>query len=178
MGVRPNRVNHPRHPVTVLPISWRVRRHDRRARPLGRHTHRKLHRHRRRRQHYSRHPITMRVCSTPGCATIFARTEGSRCLKHRVQAETLRGTSTQRGYTSRAHQRFRTHVLNADPICVNCGIAQATIADHYPQSRKDLLALGLNANDPRYGRGLCKRCHDRSTAAEQPGGWNARPEAV
>lgn len=49
----------------------------------------------------------------------------------------------------------------------------AVIADHYPLSRKELLARGLDPDDPRHGRGLCKRCHDQETADRQPGGWAA-----
>jgi 5-methylcytosine-specific restriction enzyme A len=50
--------------------------------------------------------------------------------------------------------------LERDPICVICGIAPATVADHYPLSRKELVARGMDPNDPAHGRGLCKPCHD------------------
>ena len=119
----------------------------------------------------------MRVCSVAGCPEFYPRAEGTRCTKHRVAADKARGSSRDRGYNTRGHQIFRAAVLAADPICVMCGKAQATVADHYPRSRKELIALGLNANDPRYGRGLDKRCHDQSTAVEQPGGFNARPNS-
>ena len=116
----------------------------------------------------------MRICSTPGCPEMYPRGEGTRCIKCRAIADKRRGTSTERGYNTRAHRTFRNAVLEADPICVICNKAQATVADHYPRSRKELLELGMNANAPQYGRGLCKRCHDKATAVEQPGGWNAR----
>ena len=116
----------------------------------------------------------MRVCSVAGCPEFYPRGEGTRCPKHRVAADKARGNSTERGYATRGHKTFRAAVLERDPICVLCGKQQSNVADHYPQSRKELLALGLNPNDPRYGRGLDKRCHDQSTAREQPGGWNAR----
>jgi 5-methylcytosine-specific restriction protein A len=54
-------------------------------------------------------------------------------------------------------------------------VAFATVADHYPLSRKELIDAGLDPNDPQHGRGLCKPCHDRETAQNQPGGWNAHP---
>ncbi|AGL13864.1 hypothetical protein [Actinoplanes sp. N902-109] len=49
----------------------------------------------------------------------------------------------------------------------------STVADHYPLSRRELADRGLNPDDPTAGRGLCKRCHDKSTAVHQPGGWAA-----
>lgn len=125
--------------------------------------------------------MTLRVCSRPGCPTL---TDTGRCPACTTVADQRRGTATQRGYTSRGHQRFRTAVLLRDPICVcdmDCPhhlgttecLALATVADHWPVSRRDLIAQGLNPNNPDAGRGLCKTCHDRSTAREQPGGWNA-----
>jgi len=114
----------------------------------------------------------MRICSTPGCPTIYPRTEGTRCATHRKEADKRRGTATDRGYTSKGHQRFRDAVLTQDPICVLCGIAQATVADHYPHDRKHLILIGLNPNNPQYGRGLCARCHNKQTAHNQPGGFN------
>ena len=115
----------------------------------------------------------MRVCSVSGCPTIYPTEEGSKCAKHRAQADKARGTARDRGYNTVGHQRFRNEVLERDPICVICGIAQSTVADHYPHSRKELIGLGLDPNDPKYGRGLCKLDHDRETAANQPGGWHA-----
>ena len=115
----------------------------------------------------------MRVCSKPGCPTIYAGTE-SRCPAHQAQADKARGTAKQRGYTGAGHRAFRNAVLERDPICVLCGIAQATVADHYPLSRKELIEAGMDPNDPQYGRGLCKRDHDRETSIHQPGGWNNR----
>ena len=116
----------------------------------------------------------MRVCSVHGCPTIYPTSEGSRCPEHRAEADKARGTAHERGYTGRGHQAFRNAVLTRDPICVLCHIAFSTVADHYPQSRKELIDLGLNPNDPQYGRGLCKPDHDRETAQNQPGGWAAQ----
>lgn len=112
----------------------------------------------------------MRVCSVPGCSTIYDST-ASRCDTHTRAADKQRGTATQRGYTSAGHQTFRTAVLTRDRICVICNTAEATIADHWPRSRRDLIEAGLNPNDPQHGRGLCKPDHDRETARHQPGGW-------
>lgn len=116
----------------------------------------------------------MRVCSVNGCPNLYPTNQGSRCSEHRAAADQRRGTAAQRGYTGRGHQTFRNAVLNRDPICVLCGIAQSTVADHYPRSRKELTDLHMDPNDPDNGRGLCKTCHDRETATHQPGGWNNR----
>ena len=96
------------------------------------------------------------------------------CTTCATAAEQARGTATQRGYTSTGHRRFRAQVLTRDPICQLCHKTWATIADHHPLTRRELIDLNRDPNDPTAGRGLCKPCHDRHTAATTPGGWNAR----
>lgn len=112
-----------------------------------------------------------RICSKPGCPTL---TTDGRCTEHQRAADRARGTARERGYNTREHRTFRTAVLDRDPICTLCRLAASTVADHFPTSRRDLLTLGLDPNDPDRGRGLCKRCHDRQTAVHQPGGWGNR----
>lgn len=114
----------------------------------------------------------MRVCSIPGCPEIH-NGASSRCEKHTREAKQAHWDKT-RAYSSRGHRTFRDAVLRREPICVLCGVAQSTVADHHPKGRDELLALGLNPDDARYGRGLCKPCHDKATAHTQPGGWNNR----
>jgi 5-methylcytosine-specific restriction enzyme A len=93
--------------------------------------------------------------------------KGGRCQRHSRQADGQRGTATQRGYTSDGHQAFRDEVLKAaGHRCAVCG-AEADIADHYPHSRRELVVLGMNPDDPRHGRALCKRHHDQHTASTQ-----------
>lgn len=113
-----------------------------------------------------------KVCPVRGCSRLTA---GGRCAECRRKSDRERGTAADRGYTHRGHQLFRLAVLDRDPICVLCDLAPSTVADHHPLSRRDLVAAGLDPDDPKHGRGLCKRCHDRETARNQPGGWNARP---
>lgn len=122
----------------------------------------------------------LKVCSTKGCPELVA--EG-RCPTCRANAEQERGTAAQRGYDQKHRRVFRARVLRKNPLCVctdqghNHGaqcLRPSTVADHHPLSRKELVDAGLNPNDPRHGRGLCKGCHDRHTSEAQPGGWNAR----
>lgn len=116
----------------------------------------------------------VRVCSQHGCPTIYPTSEGSRCSEHRKQADKARGTAAHRGYNSRGHKDFRAAVLNASPLCSLCGREFALVADHYPLGRDELIARGMNPNDPAYGRGLCRKCDSTQTADRQPGGWNRR----
>lgn len=114
----------------------------------------------------------MKVCNIAGCPTLFDG-KGGRCPAHTREADRRRGTSWERGYSTRGHQAFRNAVIMRDIVCVECALALATVADHYPRTRVELIELGMNPNDPQYGRGLCKPCHDRHTALTSPGGWNA-----
>ncbi|MFF1281063.1 holin [Streptomyces sp. NPDC058299] len=118
------------------------------------------------------------VCSVPGCPAL---TPAGRCPEHRAEADRQRGSARQRGYDSEHERRFRQPVLQRDLRCVctayghghvgPCG--QPTVhADHWPMSRRELVAAGLDPNDPDHGRGLCGRCHSSETAKHQPGGWN------
>jgi 5-methylcytosine-specific restriction protein A len=121
----------------------------------------------------------LKTCSTPGCPELVA---SGRCTTHTRQADQRRGTRQQRGYGKAHTNRFRPGVLRRDPLCMCTDTAHghgprcltpSTVADHYPRDKRELQALGLDDNDPQYGRGLCKTCHDHHTAQVQPGGWNA-----
>lgn len=131
-------------------------------------------------------PRAKRVCPTPGCPEL---TEGGRCDDCKARAEQARGTAAQRGYDHEHRERFRRGVLRKDPLCVctdehrnaqgqghgaaGCLVPSAH-ADHHPRGRDELVRLGLDPNDPQYGRGLCGPCHSWHTSQAQPGGWNAR----
>ncbi|RLP76322.1 holin [Mycetocola tolaasinivorans] len=114
----------------------------------------------------------MRVCVIAGCPALVPQGEGARCYAHRRQARAERFGNAV--YSTAGHRRFRRAVLHRDPICVLCGVAEATVADHFPDTRIVLVETGRNPNDPEAGRGLCAPCHNRHTAQSSPGGWNAR----
>lgn len=110
-------------------------------------------------------------CPTQGCP---GKTAGgvlcSRCRHVRPQRPA--DDSPGDVYTTRWWRTRRMEFLGVHPFCVLCrGVA--TVADHYPTSRRVMVAAGVvdpDADDRL--RALCKPCHDRSTAARQPGGWN------
>ena len=122
-------------------------------------------------------PKAKRPCATPGCPALVPRGE-SRCedceTSKQADYRARRDPVTNAHYKSKGHARFRRLVLHRDSLCVlqlpGCTWI-ATDADHYPLSLKDLLARGLDPNDPSRGRGLCHSCHSKETARLQPGGW-------
>lgn len=116
----------------------------------------------------------MKPCSR--CPEVVPVSQGM-CDDCQAQADRKRGTSTERGYGRSHRRRFREGVLARDPICKVCRKAHSTIADHYPLSRRELVAAGMDPDDPQYGRGLCKPCHDKHTAQAQPGGWRIAQDA-
>ncbi|GAA4933979.1 5-methylcytosine-specific restriction protein A [Nonomuraea thailandensis] len=111
------------------------------------------------------------ACTTPGCPNLST---SGRCDDCRADAEAQRGTAAERGYGAGHRDRFRPGVLRKHPVCVLCRARRSKHADHYPLSRRQLEAQGLDPNDPKHGRGLCDTCHGQETARRQPGGWNAR----
>jgi 5-methylcytosine-specific restriction enzyme A len=128
-------------------------------------------------------PRAWHPCPTPGCPEAVPPDQG-RCAKHRQQAEQHRGTARQRGYGTQHANRFRTGVLRKHPLCTctpdhqaHAGTActqRSTVADHWPKDRRQLVAEGLDPNDPAHGRGLCASCHSWQTTHHQPGGWNSQ----
>ena len=130
----------------------------------------------------------LKVCSTPGCPELVPAGR-SRCYACARQADRARGTARQRGYGREHARRFRKAVLAANPLCTcrtphgepgtlghhggEC-LRPSTVADHYPRSKRELRALGLDEHDPRYGRGMCAPCHSWWTTQAQPGGWLSR----
>jgi 5-methylcytosine-specific restriction protein A len=63
--------------------------------------------------------------------------------------------------------------VGAHPWCVLCS-KTVTVADHFPESRRGLVARGVSDPDAWSRlRPLCTSCHNRETAKHQPGGWAA-----
>lgn len=109
-----------------------------------------------------------RVCSTPGCPTLHEGT--GRCAACEAKAERKRRPKGN-PYNTPGHRAFREAVLARNPWCSTCHTSPSTVADHWPDERRDLVNAGLDPDEPSRGRGLCKKCHDRHTAATSRGGW-------
>lgn len=101
-------------------------------------------------------------------------TAGRRCDDCAREADRARGTAAERGYSGPEHAEFRRRVLAKHRWCQIKGCrSRSTDADHYPQDRKELVRLGLDANDPDFGRGLCGY-HHKSETAKLQSGWTRR----
>jgi 5-methylcytosine-specific restriction protein A len=110
-------------------------------------------------------------CTTPACPEVVDG--GGPCPEHRRQREKARGNFRQRGYTSSWDKR-RARFLRRNPTCVLCG-QPATDADHYPVSRRQLLAQGVADPDAdQHLRACCRSCHSRSTVRHD-GGFGRTP---
>ncbi len=113
----------------------------------------------------------LQPCATPGCPGRVITGRCSQCLNTRQNNPRLRiENSAERGYDARWRRR-RLDYLAAHPYCLLCG-RLAEIGDHYPTSRRQLVAQGVADPDADERlRPLCRTCHDRETAQHQPGGW-------
>jgi 5-methylcytosine-specific restriction protein A len=111
------------------------------------------------------------TCTKDGCAAIAV--DRGRCLEHKHKRAPERRVNRER-YNSIGWLRNKANYIRAHPVCCLCGGAAET-PDHWPVSRRDLVAAGdQHADSWDKLRPLCKRCHSRETARLQPGGWNRR----
>lgn len=131
-------------------------------------------------------PRAMKPCSAPGCPELVPSggREG-RCPTHAGEARRRHyAKRDQRGGGSTKRWRnARALVLRRDPWCTctdtRCDHGQrcyssSTVADHWPRSKRELIDAGEpNPDAAEHMRGLCKPCHDRSTARLYPSGWAA-----
>lgn len=114
-------------------------------------------------------------CPRPGCPALLP--PGGYCPEHRRvvrrRTDEARGTAAQRGYGS-TWRRRRASFLARHPRCIDCG-AKATVPDHDPYSRRDLVAAGVADPDAdEFMQPRCTPCHNTRTAATTPGGWHRR----
>lgn len=108
-------------------------------------------------------------CPVPVCPEL---TTGGRCAAHEREATAQRVTPGTSAY-GRMWPRVRRAYLYANPWCVLCGRG-ASVVDHFPLSRKQLLAQdAANPDAAKHLRPLCTSCHNRETARKQPGGFTA-----
>lgn len=105
----------------------------------------------------SKHP-----CSHAGCPVL---TDARYCPAHAAAApepkswRTTEGSASSRGYGAE-WRRLRALVLARDPVCTNCQRAPSTTVDH-------IRSRGAGGDESMENlRGLCRRCHDRKSAAD------------
>jgi len=67
----------------------------------------------------------------------------------------------RRGRKTARYDRFRTWFLNGHPLCNRCGTAASEVVHHRRKLRHHLEDL-CNQDECE---ALCKKCHDRLTAA-------------
>lgn len=110
-------------------------------------------------------------CSTPGCTGRAATGRCDACRTRRARAQPSRPAPAARGYDRVWRIRRLTYLLR-NPRCALCG-RLAEIPDHWPRSRRELVAAGVEDPDAdEHLRPLCDPCHRQETARNQPGGWN------
>jgi 5-methylcytosine-specific restriction protein A len=107
----------------------------------------------------------MRVCTEAGC-TRWTDLPAGKCAEHlaekRRRHDRIRESTTERGYGT-AWRRRRARYLRAHPTCSLCP-APATVPDHWPISRRELVAQGVADPDAdQHLRPLCTHCHNRET---------------
>lgn len=81
-----------------------------------------------------------------------------------------RGNSQERPYEEARWRRISRAFLAANKWCVLCselGLSvKATVSDHYPRSRKELLVAGVpDPDDPAFLRPLCTGHHNARAAS-------------
>lgn len=106
-------------------------------------------------------------CRTPGCHDV-SHDRGGRCLACRARQPKVSAAAQGYGHKWRM---WRLGFLRRHPMCLLCP-RLAEVPDHWPRSRRQLLAQGVrNPDQDRYCRPLCRSCHDKETGRNQPGGW-------
>jgi len=109
-------------------------------------------------------PVT-RVCSHPDCPVILIDGR-SRCDEHSGRPRDTRPSAASRGYG--VHwRRIRAQFLRAHPTCSLCR-EPATVADHHPLARRELVAAGDPHPDAWVNlRPLCESHHNAKSGGER-----------
>lgn len=115
-----------------------------------------------------------RPCSYRGCGQLAF---GARyCSRHRSLEHARVEDEFRRQYKTARWRAARALVLQRDPVCVECGNAVATVADHVIDAR-EWVAAGHDFYDLSNLAGKCQPCHDSRTAREHIAGRNRRDES-
>lgn len=103
----------------------------------------------------------MARCFAPGCPD--PPTYRGRCAYHNGQMQRARKRNEPWSlvYKNPAMKGWRIAVLRRDPICVKCGKAMSSEADHIVPVQEGGAPFSVEN-----GQGLCKSCHSKKTMAE------------
>lgn len=107
-----------------------------------------------------------RTCPVAGCDAALPPGQGCPTHPRRPRrAPEYRPSPAQRGYDTK-WARNRARFLAAHPTCVDCGQG-ATVADHDPLTRRQLLAMGVEHPDAwERLRPRCAPCHNRRSPTQ------------
>jgi 5-methylcytosine-specific restriction protein A len=111
--------------------------------------------------------MTTRVCGQVGCPKIL--TDGStKCAAHAARPKDTRPSASARGYDSK-WRRNSARFLKAHPVCAWPGCSKPSEhADHWPMSRRELVAAGVEHPDAwQHLRPLCASHHNSRSARER-----------
>lgn len=121
----------------------------------------------------------MKVCTEPGCPALVP---SGRCPQHGPKTAP-RPSTTAQGYGAR-WRAARDPFIAAHPLCQGDGAGghhprcdgRATVADHDPITRRELVRLG-DPNPDAWHHLVARSaaCHGRKTALFD-GGWGNRPK--
>ena len=100
-----------------------------------------------------------RLC--PTCRQPVRGTCASCTKTTRKQSDQYRGSAASRGYGYHWREHVRKPFLRDNPLCVLCG-ALAEVPDHWPETRRSLVARGVTDPDAFHRlRPLCRADHER-----------------
>lgn len=101
----------------------------------------------------------LKVCNDKTCPNL---TEHRYCTEH---TRDDRPSAAARGYNNDWAKR-RAVFLRDNPTCIDCG-SKATVPDHSPASRKQLVAMGVaDPDDAKHLEPRCARCHNKRTGQQ------------
>jgi len=114
-----------------------------------------------------------RPCTHPGCSALVSK--GSRCPAHPYEVHrSLAAKEYNRLYNTARWRKRRVIYLRNHPLCCDCEARQviksAQVVDHIQPHKGDTALFFDESN----WQPLCKRCHDRKTAAENGGFGNVK----
>lgn len=114
--------------------------------------------------------MSVKTCAEPGCPELTTTIYCAQHHQDRRRKADQRRQTTRSNYGTPRWRRVRRAYLRDHPLC-ECGCGRIAGVVHHLDGEG---LHGPRAFDPGNLEALAKACHDRLTARETPGGWNAR----